>query len=48
MKAGQFYDVMMEKKIAVRAYELWSAEAALFGSPQVDWYWAVEDEGREI
>lgn len=48
MLQAQSYDVMMDKKIAVRAYYLWERRGRPFGSPNTDWFKAVEEEEQEV
>jgi hypothetical protein len=38
---------MIEKEIAILAYEHWQKRGRPFGSPQIDWFRAVEDLKRE-
>lgn len=35
--------LMSHKEIAVHAYYHWEHRGRPFGSPEVDWYWAIED-----
>jgi hypothetical protein len=44
---SQPYDVMIDKEIAERAYYLWMHRGKPAGSPEIDWYRAVEEENRE-
>ncbi|HKQ86156.1 MAG TPA: DUF2934 domain-containing protein, partial [Candidatus Acidoferrales bacterium] len=44
----QPYDVMIDKRIAERAYYHWERRGRPVGSPEVDWYHAVEEERREF
>ena len=44
----QPYDVMVDKRIAERAYFHWERRGKPVGSPEVDWYRAVEEERREF
>ena len=44
----QPYDVMLDKRIAERAYYHWELRGKPLGSPEVDWYRAVEEERREF
>jgi hypothetical protein len=41
------YDVMVDKEIAVRAYYYWEHRGRPFGSPERDWFQAVEEEKHE-
>jgi hypothetical protein len=36
-------EVVIPHEIAVHAYYHWERRGRPFGSPEVDWYWAVED-----
>lgn len=49
MLSAQPYDVdvMVEKRIAVRAYYYWERRGRPLGTPEVDWYRAVSDEKHE-
>lgn len=47
MLSAQPYDVMVEKRIAVRAYYHWECRGRPLGTPDVDWYRAVSDEKHE-
>lgn len=38
--------VISHEEIAVHAYDHWERRGRPFGSPEVDWYWAVEDLKR--
>jgi Protein of unknown function (DUF2934) len=44
----QPYDVMLDKRIAERAYYHWVHRGKPMGSPEVDWYRAVDEERREF
>jgi DUF2934 family protein len=35
--------IISREEIAVRAYYHWEGRGRPFGSPEVDWYWAIED-----
>ena len=35
--------VISHDEIAVHAYYHWERRGRSFGSPEVDWYWAIED-----
>ena len=48
MLPTQTYDVMAEKKTAERAYYLWQRRGRPFGSPDIDWFKAVEEEQEEL
>jgi DUF2934 family protein len=38
--------VISHEEIAVHAYYHWEKRGRPFGSPEADWYWAVEDLKR--
>ena len=48
MQSEQSYDVMVQKLIAERAFAYWQQRGRPLGSPEVDWFRAVEDMKREI
>jgi hypothetical protein len=35
--------VIAHEEIALHAYYHWERRGRPFGSPEVDWYWAIED-----
>ncbi len=41
--SNQPYNVMIDKKIANLAYRYWEQRGRPHGSPEVDWYRAVDD-----
>lgn len=41
------YEVMVDKEIAMLAYEYWEQRGRPIGSPEVDWYRAEDDVNRE-
>ena len=41
------YEVMVDKEIAMLAYEYWEQRGGPIGSPEVDWYRAEDDVNRE-
>ncbi|HEY4739169.1 MAG: DUF2934 domain-containing protein [Candidatus Acidiferrales bacterium] len=47
VQSDQPHDVMKEKRIAMLAYQYWGQRGRPFGSPEVDWYRAVDDVNRE-
>lgn len=48
MLPAQPYDVMMDKRIAERAYYLWERRGRPVGTPEVDWYRAENEEWQEV
>jgi hypothetical protein len=47
VESNQPYDVMIDREIAILAYQYWEERGRPFGSPDVDWYRAVDDVNRE-
>jgi hypothetical protein len=47
MESTKLYDVMVDRKIAERAYYKWEHRGRPFGSPDLDWYQAVEEDKHE-
>ncbi|HEX5422075.1 MAG TPA: DUF2934 domain-containing protein [Candidatus Acidoferrales bacterium] len=47
MQSDQPYDVMIDKLVTERAYQHWEWRGRPIGSPEVDWYRAVDDLKRE-
>lgn len=45
---AQPFEPLIEKEIAQRAYEYWIERGRPFGSPETDWYRAVEEVHREL
>jgi len=45
---AQPYDVMMDKRIAERAYYLWERRGRPIGTSEVDWYRAEKEEWQEV
>jgi hypothetical protein len=41
------HEPMMDKQIAQLAYHYWEERGRPFGSPEVDWYRAIEELNRE-
>jgi len=39
---------MVEKEIAQRAYDYWEKRGRPAGSPEIDWYLALDDVRREL
>lgn len=48
MESSRPYDRMFEKQIAERAYHKWEMRGRPMGSPDVDWYQAVEEFERQL
>lgn len=48
MLSTQPYDVMADKKTAERAYYLWERRGHPFGSPDIDWFRAVDEERQGL
>ena len=47
VQLGRPYDVMIDKRIADLAHQYWEPRGRPIGSPEVDWYRAVDDVNRE-
>jgi hypothetical protein len=49
VQTGRPYDVMLDKEIADLAHQYWEMRGRPLGSPEVDWYRAVEEvNNREL
>jgi hypothetical protein len=47
-KAHSASRVVSQEEIAVHAYYHWERRGRPLGSPEVDWYWAIEDSKRPL
>ena len=41
------YEITVDMEIAVLAYDYWEQRGRAFGTPELDWYRAVDDMNRE-
>jgi hypothetical protein len=48
VQTGRPYDVMLDKEIADLAHQYWEQRGRPSGSPEVDWYRAVEDVNNRV